>query len=352
MNVQQSYRRPGFTLVELLTVIAIIILLIGILIPALSAARTQAKQASTTGLLRSLDAGCEMFHGDFQHYPQSRGPNPFERNPAVLLMGAQWLALQLTGADGRGFVEPTVKNDADGDGQITNVDWLDWYALPGNQINPDRQYQRLGPYAEVDAKSLRCVVSYLEDYGDIQPPAPPNGLLEGSAEAGGSVWNNTRIPFFVDSFGDPVLYYRANSKVEAPFTTDTPTDSDFVVGRYDQADNAYFTGSAGDNGRWNTAFTEGWDLAGAGSTHGPPGDDNYAHAIGAFGYSASNPLDWPDPETFAAFVCDENIYESTQREDVGGRLWPYRPGSFLLISAGSDAVYGTGDDVTNFRAGG
>jgi hypothetical protein len=35
----------------------------------------------------------------------------------------------------------------------------------------------------------------------------------------------------------------------------------------------------------------------------------------------------------------------------GGRLWPYRADSFLLISAGEDALYGTGDDLTNFGTG-
>jgi hypothetical protein len=28
--------------------------------------------------------------------------------------------------------------------------------------------------------------------------------------------------------------------------------------------------------------------------------------------------------------------------------WPYRPDSYLLITAGVDGVYGTSDDITNF----
>jgi hypothetical protein len=28
--------------------------------------------------------------------------------------------------------------------------------------------------------------------------------------------------------------------------------------------------------------------------------------------------------------------------------WPYRPDSYILISAGVDGVYGTDDDITNF----
>ncbi|MFQ5807309.1 MAG: type II secretion system protein [Phycisphaerae bacterium] len=336
MNTVPSRSRPGFTLVELMTVIAIIMLLIGILIPALSAARRQAKQASTAGLLNSLGSGCEMFQGDFKRYPQSRGPNPFEGDdPDILLMGAQWLAVQLVGPDGRGFVNPVIQNDADRDGDIDSVDWHDWYALPDDMIDPDREYTRMGPYADVDAKNLRTVETFAIDNPDI--PAPPE-MLAGDAAA----WGNSRVPFFVDAFGYPVLYYAATPKVDAPFTTDTP-GSGFVVGRYDQADNGYFTGSAGDDGRW-PAPGAGWDLAGAGIT------GSFAHPLGEFGYVADQ-TEFPDPKTFAVFVIDSNIFENTARGTSGGLIWPYRPDSFLLISPGEDALFGTGDDVTNFNTG-
>jgi prepilin-type N-terminal cleavage/methylation domain-containing protein len=64
-------RRPGFTLVELLTVVAIISLLIGILLPSLSRARDQAKRLRTAALLDAIGKGIEMFHGDFKQYPDS-----------------------------------------------------------------------------------------------------------------------------------------------------------------------------------------------------------------------------------------------------------------------------------------
>lgn len=332
MNAVPSRGRPGFTLVELLTVIAVIMLLIGILIPALSAARTQAKKTATAGLLKSIDVGCEMFSGDFKHYPQSRGYNPFEGGD-VVLNGAQWLALQLVGADRRGYVNPVVENDSDGNRVIDDADWLDWYSL-----QPQRQYTRMGPYADVDAKSTRTVEQILSTDPEIRTiPEPLMGDAAGGA-GGSSQWNNGRIPFFIDAFGYPVLYYRANPKVDAPFTTGTPS-GDFVVGRYDQTDNMFFTASDGNNGRYGGMSGPGWDLSASGLDH----------PLGEFGY-VPDQTSWPEPRTFAAFVCDANIYETTAVSS-GGRLWPYKPDSFLLISAGSDAVYGTGDDVTNFQAG-
>jgi len=136
-------RRRGFTLIELMTVIGIIVLLVGILIPALSSVRKRAKEAATANVIKALSDGCEMFHGDFGYYPQSRGYNPFEGEAAQIpLMGAQWLTLQLSGPDGRGFVTPDAKNDANGDGRIDQDDWLNWYDLPANQT---RQFGRNGP---------------------------------------------------------------------------------------------------------------------------------------------------------------------------------------------------------------
>jgi len=337
MNVATSRRRPGFTLVELLTAVAIIVLLISVLIPALSAARTQAKNAATSGLLNSIEAGVEMFNGDFKKYPQSRGINPFEGDDGILLTGAQWLALQLAGADTRGFVEPSLKNDADGDKRIDTTDWLDWYAL--DSIDPDRTYTRSGPYADVEGDSLKSVEQYLITDTNIHnyPDKMLGNTTEPSGSGGTSPWHNGRLSFFVDSFNYPVLYYRANPMVEAPYTTGTPGGS-FVVGRYDVSDNAYITGGDGNDGRYAVS-QESWDLTESGEQH----------PLATLGYDADS-LEWPEPRTFASFVSDSGVYENTYSTS-GGRVWPMRPDSFLLISAGEDGLYGTGDDVTNFKHG-
>ncbi len=336
MNQANSRGRPGFTLVELLTVIAIIVLLIGILIPALSSARSQAKGSSTTGLIKSLDSGCEMFRGDFNQYPQSRGPNPFEGDSGTLLMGAQWLGLQLVGPDMRGIVNwKDLRNDSP-NGDVTGVidpgDWHDWYSLA-----PAREYTRMGPYATVDGGAVQSLITLPNVNSDVGDPPPE---LEDGDPSG---WNNGRIPFFIDAFGNPLLYYRATPKANAPFTTGTPGGG-MVVGCYDQADNGYITGSAGDDGRYPTGQMAGWDLAGIGYVN----QWGYAHELGELGF-VENQLTLPLEKTFAGFLYDRAIFSTTQQSGEG-RVWPYKPDSYLTISAGEDGIYGTMDDITNFQA--
>jgi type II secretory pathway pseudopilin PulG len=44
----------------------------------------------------------------------------------------------------------------------------------------------------------------------------------------------------------------------------------------------------------------------------------------------------------------QNFYDYITDPKISARPWPYRPGSYILISAGVDGLYGTGDDIRNF----
>jgi len=45
----------------------------------------------------------------------------------------------------------------------------------------------------------------------------------------------------------------------------------------------------------------------------------------------------------------EFFYQYISDPKVTSTPWPYRPDSYILISAGADGRYGTADDITNFK---
>lgn len=89
--------RAGFTLVELLVVMAIIGILIGLLFPAIQAARNAARDSSSKNNLRQISLAFSSFAASRGHYPPSwQSPDVTELNPTEAnLSGWSILALLL-----------------------------------------------------------------------------------------------------------------------------------------------------------------------------------------------------------------------------------------------------------------
>jgi prepilin-type N-terminal cleavage/methylation domain-containing protein len=269
-------KKAGFTLVELLTVLAIITMRVGLLVPSLAMVRTLAREAEQRAQLNTIGLALTAFRDSYGDYPPSDDPRGYG--------GAQKLAEALLGWDLLGFHPDSAWRP---DGRD---------AFGDQMYNPATLDERRGPYLEAgttDAFAVRDL------FANPVPLAPGTFVICDAFGARDVILANGQNV----RAGTPILYYRAN-------TSSRMLDGGDPAGSiYNIQDNAA--------------------LVGLGSIRDP----GAPHALELVFYSDNGGIVDPKASDFAA---------------VPAFLWPYRPDSYLLISAGADGLYGTSDDITNF----
>jgi len=321
-------RRPAFTLIELLTVVAIITLLIGILVPSLSRARDQAKAAASRAILKSLGDGLEMFRNDNDAetpgggYPSSAMRDDPTEEGIQTIGGAQWLIRYLAGKDSQGYVPRRAVPQQVRDAAPANWEQKGWYDLEPGPDNADlAPFDRTGPY--VDPGQLKLVMPK-----DI-PDFPTNNISTGDGVV--RTGEKTYEQFVaVDNFGFPILYYAANTRQGQRPGTPVATYNGTERGVYNFSDNAIFTGRC-------TTFCD---------VQPPDYGGGTEHPLEYFGQYDPPQIDKydEDPKTFPYLIMDREAYEKSERKIAV----PVRRDSFIMISPGRDGLYGTDDDVRNF----
>ncbi len=355
-NCGRPYR-PAFTLIELLTVVFIISLLIGLLIPSVNAARNAAKKAVTAKTLDSIKVGLELFKNDNESafkktngYPPSfahprikgytflsyEGRFPFlddvsDGNPPVVY-GAHWLPAMLMGADNLGYVKRGSAPDA-----VKDRPWC-WY--------PNVQSTSCPTNITIERSPL-----YM-DPGNTRIRITEN--LPGRPPASGSLsfpdWEvMSKLPVIADAFDQPILYYVANKHGRMTNLVEDKheltsnlynkgTDQQDGVPYYFHQDNEGFTGTKSYPNGTNPEY--GWNFGGR-----PAG-----HAIGSSGADLlpRDLIHVNNKDTFARYIMDRQLFEALgAAPQDNAPLRPVNPDKYLLISAGPDGRYGTSDDVTN-----
>jgi len=284
--MRTKHKKTAFTIVELLTVMSIIVILISLLLPALNAAKRFSRVVLQKNQFRNIGSGLQIYESDFDEYPDSDALDA----DGVAYCGAMKLAEVMAGQDGLAFHL---------DSRLTN----DGQDAGGTLLYP--------PNPSID--NLRSRKEYLERR-DIQIcslddlyASPGTFSRTGEIALLCDVFRSVRNLTTGRKMGMPVLYYRADTSRMSHDAND-PTNTDNI---YNYEDNHTFLGM------------------------GVPPSGPATHPLYAGG-------------TVAGQVFYENTLNKALEEESGISR-PYNKDSYILISAGWDGIYGTRDDVYNFK---
>lgn len=287
-----KHKKPAFTIVELLTVLLIITILVALLLPALSMVRKMAKETQQKAQLTTIEMALTAFKNDYGDYPPS---GDMEATPTDYT-GAQRLSEALVGYDLLGFHPDSEWDEADSSNIYDSSD-------------EDNLKERVGPYLERATANVFRLEQISTDEPGLFNNASP---LEADTYVLCDVFAVRRMSLpsgDIVKAGTPILYYKANtaSKLYDPNTTPDPEDRIYN-------------------------FEDNIELIDLGSlTAG--GSEGESHPLADDSGEALYKLD------YEGGITDSKITEI---------LWPHRPDSYILISAGADGLYGTKDDIRNF----
>jgi type II secretory pathway pseudopilin PulG len=320
----------GFTIVELLTVMGIIAILIGLLVPALAMVKDYAKQVQQAAQFHSIEVGLDLYKAEFGAYPPSNDNAiaPVHTIDPTPYSGANKLAEAMVGLDFLGF-HPN--SDYRSTGQADIVDKTTGAVIPNtlvyNALNGIANFQR--PDENVQCRGGKFGAPFIElenanafRMDDIYPLARLTGMNYRTAYpvsmALCDVYTKKRNTASARKTGMPILYYRARTQFTEQNYLSGPN-----TGTYGALENDIYYYP--DN--LNLLLLKTPDLA--------PIDHPLADALGA-------QADWAD---FENMILNRQV---TTDPTVDIKR-PYRAQSYILISAGKDGLYGTSDDITNFK---
>jgi type II secretory pathway pseudopilin PulG len=301
-------RKIGFSIVELLTVMAVIAMLMGILVPALNLVRKLAKNVNQKAEFHSIDVALETWVNESatQQYPESTALGTGVGNVTV---GAQRLAEALLGRDLVGFDPNSTWN-----ARYDNDNKPDVYATTATYKTASLE-RRQGPYLNpANAEVFQVGVLFantLNVYpGAISTAIKPAPVLTDIYRVKSVVSKGNTV-----MAGTPILYYKANTAItQFPDvnTSGTITTAD-VNSIYCCVDNE--------------------ELIKLGQVKSPTAKQNFD----------------PTFKSDGTHFGDWQFYKAITDRKIASQARPYNMTSYILVSAGPDGIYGTRDDIYNFQ---
>jgi prepilin-type N-terminal cleavage/methylation domain-containing protein len=322
MGTKQVKTR-GFTIVELLTVMAVIAVLIGLLIPALALVKDNAKKIQQRAQFHSIDVGIELFKSDFGVYPESNDnsvgtySSPQDTYDPTTYGGANKLAEAMVGQDFMGF-HPSSAFNASGEALVASfadpsvtID-VEVYSANANQANwqtADANIKsRKGPYMDLEnANAFPMDQVYGLNNTNFSGPFDMGTKYKPLVLC--DVFAKKRSGIGAKKTGTPILYFRARTN--------------YVHQDYSSA-------------------------LSAAPNPGGIEDDIYYMPDNLNLLNLGMPDDGVD-FTLMLGTPEANFDNMIVNEQVQTIKRPYRADTYILISAGKDGDFGTADDIFNFE---
>jgi prepilin-type N-terminal cleavage/methylation domain-containing protein/prepilin-type processing-associated H-X9-DG protein len=222
--------RGGFTLVELLVVIAIIGVLVGMLLPALQAARESGRRASCANNLKQLATACQSHNTSMTHYPTGG----WDAASATILMispdrGADWRQpggwaftllpfmdqtntyndVSRNGVAVPVFACPTRRGSPIGPGSVVMTDYAGnrgaWASSPGTPTPTDTNRNTtfgmvVGtippeyPATAAEFQSLQTDMTTVSGTLNARQSMPSGAIASGSVATGGIMFIGSALP--------------------------------------------------------------------------------------------------------------------------------------------------------------
>lgn len=344
-------RRHGFTLIEILVVIGIIVILIAITVPVVSKVRKSAQVAGVQAQLNGLQGAITRYQQDHGALPGPLSNNDVRDDAKTTLFAVRTprpdkFALTVTparvtaaenlvlGLLGGLVTQPGTPSIAYDPSIVGNGP---------NNLNP-AQPKKFPAYIEATNLSWRTL---------------PNGDKTGDYLDNAGDADDTIIPEFVDTFPSPmpILYLRARKGAPSVPVTAAQANNNSVI------TNVLSTTAAGTRGHYDISQIVGYTGLGVDDRYIGEGKDidpndykpddkkpteagKLPHGLSTVDLAAK--MDKGDPPTYEypynAYPYFKNPSSSTTDPQ------PRQKDGYILISAGVDRVYGTADDITNFGA--
>lgn len=294
-------KKKGFTIIELLTVIFIITILIGLLIPSISKVKRLTLDLKQKAEFHNIEIGVATWsHNHDLEYPESN----VSFGNSYATVGAQKLAEALLGRDLHGFDDKSTWNAGQDENDGVAYTGIDYHNREIAYLDVDNfhAYQLAQIYdMSIFASGSSLYFGNYDKEGNATALDMPAPVLT-------DVYKRVRTTAIDGStvkVGSPILYFKAN-------TTDVFSDQNISQSVFDYSDN--------------------WHIFNIGRI-----DDQEEH-----------PYNWTDPGGMGN-TGNPEFYEDLINPNVPGNIYPvpYYKDSYVLLSAGSDGLYGTRDDIWN-----